>query len=88
MKSDTANYIHLQTLYKTRAEEEKAIFKDILSKGGRGIGMGDEEIDSFVKNSHALRVLKGRRWGVFDTDSEALGEYLSPLHRYLILMYT
>jgi NEDD8-activating enzyme E1 regulatory subunit len=73
MRSNTANYIHLQKLYKARAEEEKAIFKDILSKGGRGAGVGDEDIDSFVKNCHALRVLKGKKWGAFDTDREALG---------------
>jgi len=72
MRSNTANYIHLQKLYKTRAEEEKTIFKDILLKGGKGAAVGDEDIDSFVKNCHALRVLKGRRWGTFDNDREAL----------------
>lgn len=77
MRSNTANYIHLQKLYKTRAEEEKTAFKEILSKGGRGAGVGDEEIDSFVRNCHALRVLKGKRWGAFDAVPEALGGYFS-----------
>jgi amyloid beta precursor protein binding protein 1 len=79
MKSDTNNYIHLQKLYKDRAEEEKETFKSILKNGSAGSG-GDvldiEEgvIDEFVKNAHLLRVLKGEKWGVFDQSSERLGK--------------
>lgn len=35
-----------------------------------------EEVDTFVKNSHHLRVLRGKRWGAFDADREALGTLL------------
>ena len=35
--------------------------------------VSDEEIDTFVKNAHHIRVLRGRRWGAWDADKEALG---------------
>lgn len=71
MKSDTHNYIHLQRLYKTRAEEEKQIFKSHLR-----VPVDDAMVDSFVKNAHALVVLRGKPWGTFDEDKAALGNTL------------
>lgn len=68
MKSDTSNYIHLQKLYKTRAEEEKQAFKSHLRAP-----VDDALVDLFVKNAHALQVLRGKQWGVFDQDKAALG---------------
>lgn len=35
--------------------------------------ISDEDIDTFVKNAHHIRVLRGCRWGEWDTDKEALG---------------
>ena len=75
MKSDTKNYIHLQKLYKARAEEEKAMFRSLLS-----VPVAENELDLFVKNSHGLRLLKGSRWGALDEDQPALGEN-DPVHR-------
>lgn len=71
MKSDTHNYIHLQRLYKTRAEEEKQAFKNYLR-----VPVDDGMVDSFVKNAHALVVLRGKPWGTFDEDKAALGNTL------------
>jgi hypothetical protein len=68
MKSDTSNYIHLQRLYKTRAEEETQAFKSHLRTH-----VDDATVDLFVKNAHALRVLRGKQWGAFDQDKAALG---------------
>ena len=68
MKSDTTNYIHLQRLYKTRAEEEKQAFKSHLRTP-----IDDGLVDAFVKNAHALQVLRGAPWGAFDRDRTALG---------------
>ncbi|KAF7360342.1 NEDD8-activating enzyme E1 regulatory subunit [Mycena venus] len=42
MKANTASYIHLQKLYKTRAEEEKAILKGFLT-----VPLEDALVDSF-----------------------------------------
>ena len=77
MKSDTSNYIHLQRLYKTRAEEEKQAFKSHLRAP-----VDDALVDLFVKNAHALQVLRGKRWGAFDQDKAALGTCIadSPTH--------
>ncbi|KAG2142940.1 hypothetical protein DEU56DRAFT_884437 [Suillus clintonianus] len=72
MKSDTHNYIHLQRLYKARAEEEKLIFKSYLQ-----VPVDDGMVDAFVKNAHALVVLRGKPWGTFDEDKVALVESLS-----------
>ncbi|KAG2033554.1 hypothetical protein BDR03DRAFT_925430 [Suillus americanus] len=74
MKSDTHNYIHLQRLYKTRAEEEKQAFKSYLR-----VPVDDAMVDSFVKNAHALVVLRGKPWGTFDEDKAALVESLSTM---------
>ena len=68
MKSDTKNYVQLQRLYKTRAEEEKAVFKSLLR-----VPVAQEEIDLFVKNAHALRLLRGTKYGALLSDKTALG---------------
>ncbi|KAJ6595844.1 hypothetical protein DFH09DRAFT_1024735 [Mycena vulgaris] len=67
MKANTTSYIHLQKLYKTRAEEEKASFKAFL-----GVPLDDALIDSFVKNAHGLKVLRGKKWETLDADPAAL----------------
>ncbi|GLB41190.1 putative regulatory subunit of the dimeric UBA3-ULA1 E1 enzyme [Lyophyllum shimeji] len=72
MKADTNSYIHLQKLYKTRAEEEKARFKSYVT-----VPIDDALIDSFVKNAHALKVLRGKKWGALDTDHETLTNALA-----------
>jgi amyloid beta precursor protein binding protein 1 len=69
MKANTSSYIHLQKLYKTRAEEEKAIFKSFLS-----LPLDDALIDSFVKNAHGLKVLRGKKYGALDAEPTALGD--------------
>lgn len=61
MKADTANYIHLQKLYKTRAEEEKHAFRSHLRAP-----VDDATINLFVKNAHALHVIRGARWDTLD----------------------
>lgn len=71
MKSDTQQYIHLQNLYKRQAESEKTKFVEILTRVGSGFGEGAETVteaavtlaDDFVKNSHALKLLRGKCWG-------------------------
>ncbi|KAF8123015.1 hypothetical protein EV363DRAFT_1229758 [Boletus edulis] len=72
MKSDTTNYIDLQRLYKTRAEEEKHAFKSHLRAP-----VDDTLVDLFVKNAHALQVLRGNQWGAFDQDRAALADALA-----------
>ncbi|OAX41832.1 hypothetical protein K503DRAFT_734837 [Rhizopogon vinicolor AM-OR11-026] len=74
MKSDTQNYIQLQRLYKARAEEEKQAFKSYLQ-----VPVDDAMVDSFIKNAHALVVLRGKTWGAFDEDKGALAESLSTM---------
>ena len=67
MKASTEAYIHLQKMYKKRAEEEKEIFKNYLQ-----IPLDDALVDVFLKNSHALKLLKGKQWGALDSDPKAL----------------
>lgn len=73
MKSDTANYIHLQKLYKARAEEEKAQFAAILRE--RGVQVDPAIIDEFVRNTHGLKIIRGKRWGTLGEDPVSLGEF-------------
>ncbi|KAJ8082084.1 hypothetical protein PM082_007930 [Marasmius tenuissimus] len=72
MKANTESYIHLQKLYKKRAEEEKAEFKTLLQES-----VPDELVDTFVKNAHGLRLLKGKKWSDFDANPSVLAEKLS-----------
>ncbi|KAL1939295.1 hypothetical protein VTO73DRAFT_10098 [Trametes versicolor] len=78
MKSDTESYVRLQNLYRQWADVEKGKFKALFeaSHPDAAAGADPEEVDSFVKNSHHLRVLRGKRWGAFDADREALGNAL------------
>jgi amyloid beta precursor protein binding protein 1 len=66
MHTDTKNYVHLQTLYKNRANEEKAQFKAILQKLIQDKGVvnvpPDAMIDDFVKNAHGLKLSRGKKW--------------------------
>ena len=71
MKANTSSYIHLQKLYKTWAEEEKVLFKSFLK-----VPLDDTTIDTFVKNAHGLRVLRGKKWGTLDSDPAALGSFI------------
>jgi hypothetical protein len=69
MKSDTTSYIHLQSLYKTAANADKAKFVEILKvvvKGKEGGEVALGLVDEFVKNCHGLKVLKGWKWGALD----------------------
>ncbi|KAG6887884.1 hypothetical protein C0995_011964 [Termitomyces sp. Mi166 len=67
MKANTDRYIHLQKLYKARAEEEKARFKSYLT-----VPIDDSMIDLFVKNAHALKVMRGKKWGALNANQALL----------------
>ena len=68
MKASTNSYISLQKLYKARAEEEKTLFKSYLT-----VPVDDATVDAFLKNAHALKLLRGKRWGALDKNPSALG---------------
>lgn len=73
MKSDTSSYVHLQNLYKARAREERDEFAQAL----KGVldeinapqqlrATTEELVDEFVRNTHGLKVMRGRQWGSED----------------------
>jgi NEDD8-activating enzyme E1 regulatory subunit len=72
MKSDTISYIHLQKLYKAKAEEDKKVFRGLVT-----VPVDEQIVDLFVRNSHHLKLMRGRKWGSFDEDKNALGLCLS-----------
>ncbi|KAF8154800.1 hypothetical protein B0H34DRAFT_538059 [Crassisporium funariophilum] len=80
MKASTGAYIELQKLYKKRAEEEKEVFKSYLE-----VPVDDEIVDAFVKNSHALKLLRGKRWGSLNTDPLALANAVESLPKQLAI---
>lgn len=67
LKSDTTSYIHLQTLYKTQANAEKAefvrILEEVRTKAGVPQPIPTVLLDEFVKNCHQLKILKGKPFG-------------------------
>lgn len=82
MRADTKNYIHLQKLYKKQADDEKTAFKGYLKEvlGGEEGVVEDAMVDTFVKNVHQLKILKGKKWGALDKEKTLLGGLnLSPL---------
>ncbi|KAJ7594896.1 hypothetical protein C8J56DRAFT_927884 [Mycena floridula] len=62
MKANTESYVQLQRIYKEGAERDKAVFKGLLEKETSDID--STTIESFVKNCHAVKMMKGKRWGV------------------------
>jgi amyloid beta precursor protein binding protein 1 len=71
MKSDTARYVHLQTLYKTQANSDltrfRSILSDLLSSLGFAsddpraeAGISEQAVEEFVKNAAFLKVVRGR----------------------------
>ncbi|OSD07684.1 hypothetical protein PYCCODRAFT_1380781 [Trametes coccinea BRFM310] len=78
MKSDTESYVRLQNLYRQWAEVEKNKFKELFKAKHPQLAdsANPEEVDTFVKNSHHLRVLRGKQWGAFDKDREAVANSL------------
>ena len=68
MKADTTNYIHLQKLYKAKAEEDKKIFRGLVR-----VPVDEAVVDLFVRNAHHLKLTRGTKWGQLDKDPAALG---------------
>lgn len=68
MKSDTEGYVCLQNLYRTQAAEELKQFRALLQ-----VSIDDGLVDLFVKNAHAVQLLKGARYGTMEPTK--LGEF-------------
>jgi len=58
MKSNTEGYVRLQNLYRTQAAEELKQFRALLR-----VSIDDELVNLFVKNAHAVQLLKGAHYG-------------------------
>ncbi|TFK68056.1 hypothetical protein BDN72DRAFT_888691 [Pluteus cervinus] len=76
MKANTESYIHLQKLYKKRSEEERDVIRELVKETGGEVD--DATLDLFVRNAHAVKVMRGKRWGVLDESEEALGNAVDP----------
>ncbi|OCH96719.1 hypothetical protein OBBRIDRAFT_787289 [Obba rivulosa] len=78
MRTDTESYVKLQNLYRDRARKEKEHFTELLTDIFPNVAqeINEEELDTFLKNSHQLRVLRGRKWGEWDKDKAAVVESL------------
>jgi len=72
MKASTQSYIHLQNLYKDQADQEKTVFKSLISPD---VAISDDVIDAFVKNVHGIKVIRGSCWNALDEDATALGQF-------------
>lgn len=83
MRTDTTSYVRLQTIYKDRARVEKALFGALLAEECPDVAphVDPEELDTFVKNAHHVRVLRGRRWGAWAADREAVASSLEMVPR-------
>jgi len=74
MKANTEAYIGLQRLYKTRADEEKAIVKGLVEESWGSLDKeADGMLDLFVRNAHGVKVMRGKRWGSLEESEDSLG---------------
>ncbi|KZT00338.1 uncharacterized protein LAESUDRAFT_709013 [Laetiporus sulphureus 93-53] len=78
MRTDTESYVRLQRGYREWAGVEKARFKELLKEKFPEIEplVDDEAVDTFVKNAHQVRVLRGKRWGAWGEDKEDVASSL------------
>lgn len=65
MKADTQRYVGLQNVYRTKAKEDLALVEQILGDLLKSLGLpretvGKEELETFVKHSAFLKVVRGR----------------------------
>lgn len=65
MKASTTDYVHLQNLYKNKANSDLSAFKDCVKTTLGSVGLDedaidDEEVVNFVKNCHSLQCIDGR----------------------------
>ncbi|KAJ9128204.1 hypothetical protein QFC24_000496 [Naganishia onofrii] len=65
MKASTTDYVHLQNLYKNKANSDLTAFKDCVKTTLGSVGLDedaidDEEVVNFVKNCHSLQYIDGR----------------------------
>ena len=68
MKSNTEGYVRLQNLYRTQAAEELGQFRALLP-----VSIDDGLVNLFVKNAHAVQLLKGAHYGTLGATK--LGEF-------------
>ncbi|KAH8096834.1 hypothetical protein BXZ70DRAFT_1031826 [Cristinia sonorae] len=74
--TDTESYVRLQRMYKEQAGKEAALFKKILSETYPDKPVDDSMVDLFVKNTHHVKCLRGRKWGSWEEDKSAIVESL------------
>lgn len=81
MHSSTTSYIALQTLYRDQARADLERYQHALSEILHTVGLPEDaiaqdEIESFVKNSHHLKVVRGSALvGDLSKEMEVVGQY-------------
>lgn len=65
MKADTQRYVGLQTIFRAKAKEDLALVDTILTELLSNLGLSrdlisKDELETFVKHSAYLKVVKGR----------------------------
>lgn len=78
MKADTTGYVGLQSLYKGKAKEDlklvNEILGEVLSKAGVSRErVSEEEVETFVKHSAFLKVVRGRSLRMEEEESLVKG---------------
>lgn len=56
----------------------QALFKTILKDTYPSMPVDESMVDLFIKNTHHVKVLRGRKWGALEEDKSALGTLQHP----------
>ncbi|KAI0794835.1 hypothetical protein C8Q75DRAFT_747634 [Abortiporus biennis] len=76
MKTDTESYVKLQKLYREWSGVESARFKTLLQQTYPTLEIDPAMVDSFIKNVHHIRLLRGRKYGTWETNVDSVKETL------------
>lgn len=84
MKADTQRYVGLQTVFRAKAREDLALVEHLLADllteiGVAGARFGKEEVETFVKHSAFLKVVRGRSLRQEHEASLLKGQVRAPL---------
>ena len=76
MKAQSADYIQLQNLYKTKARRDLAEVLDLVESMRKTLGksapLPDQEVEAFCKGAASIKVIRGSLLKVNNVESETV----------------
>lgn len=55
---------------------QQAKFKELLASTYTDLSVDEGMVDSFIKNAHQIKVLRGKKYGALEADKDAVSAFL------------